>query len=220
MTLLVLTRHGHVEGISPPRFRGRHDLPLTPAGRNQARQLGAFLATRPPIDAVYTSPLSRCIDTGAAIAAATDVGATAIPELEDIDYGAWTGKTHEEGERSDPERYALWWHAPQLVRPPKGDSLQDLVARTAEAVRQIIDRHPQGRVVLVGHDSSNRALLLTLLDLPLSAFWRFEQSPCNLTEIEVSPKGVRVHSINETLHLQERPLHQGSGQPASKEQAS
>lgn len=215
MTHLVLTRHGHVEGISPPRFRGRHDLPLTATGREQAQRLAAFLASRPRIDAIYTSPLSRCIDTGAAIATATNVKATAIPELADIDYGDWTGKTHEEVEETDPDRYALWWRHPQLVRPPKGDSLQDLIARTAEAVRDIIDRHPHDRVVLVGHDSSNRAILLTLLDLPPSAFWRFQQSPCNLTEIEVSSHGIRVHSINETQHLHSAPSQ--NAQQASKE---
>ncbi|HQS44931.1 MAG: hypothetical protein B7Y12_01225 [Rhizobiales bacterium 24-66-13] len=219
MTHLILTRHGHVEGISPPRFRGRHDLPLTPTGREQARRLGTFLASRPKIDAIYTSPLSRCIDTGVAIATATSVKATAIPELADIDYGEWTGKTHEEVERADPERYALWWRQPQLVRPPKGDSLQDLVARTAEAVREIIDHHPDDRVVLVGHDSSNRALLLTLLDLPLSAFWRFQQSPCNLTEIEVSSRSVRVDCINETLHLQDLTFQVEGGRQRSTERA-
>ena len=202
MTHIVLTRHGHVEGISPPRFRGRHDLPLTPKGRDQARQLGAFLAaSRQEIDAIYTSPLARCVETGGAIAAATNVKATAVSNLLDIDYGEWTGKTLEEVELADPERYALWWRLPQLVRPPKGDSLQDLMARTAEAVREIIASHPHGRVVVVGHDSTNRALLLTLLDLPPSAFWRFQQSPCNLTEIDISPNGVHVDFINETLHL-------------------
>ena len=138
---------------------------------------------------------------GGAIAAATNVKATAVSNLLDIDYGEWTGKTLEEVERADPERYALWWRLPQLVRPPKGDSLQDLMARTAEAVREIIASHPHGRVVVVGHDSTNRAPLLTLLDLPPSAFWRFQQSPCNLTEIDISPNGVHVDFINETLHL-------------------
>ena len=99
MTHIVLTRHGHVEGISPPRFRGRHDLPLTPKGRDQARQLGAFLAaSRQEIDAIYTSPLARCVETGGAIAAATNVKATAVSNLLDIDYGEWTGKTLEEVE--------------------------------------------------------------------------------------------------------------------------
>ena len=57
-------------------------------------------------------------------------------------------------------------------------------------------------VVLVGHDSVNRALLLQLLDQPLSAYWRLSQDPCTLNEIEVSAAGdVRVDRINDTSHL-------------------
>ncbi|MQT12192.1 histidine phosphatase family protein [Segnochrobactrum spirostomi] len=201
MTVILITRHGHVEGISPPRFRGRNDLPLTAIGRGQAERLGAHLASRGPFDAIYTSALSRCVATGEAIARHTGTGTAVMPGLVDIDYGDWTGQTLEEVERSDPDRYATWWVRPQLVRPPNGESLQDLLARTADALRDVVARHPEGKVVLVGHDSTNRALLLTLLDLPLSAYWRFEQSPCNLTEVEFSSKGVHVRSINQTSHL-------------------
>jgi phosphoserine phosphatase len=49
----------------------------------------------------------------------------------------------------------------------------------------------------------NRALLLQLLDLPLSAYWRFEQSPCCLNEIDVEHGKVYVRRINETRHLEE-----------------
>ena len=42
------------------------------------------------------------------------------------------------------------------------------MARTANALRMVLARHPDETIVLVGHDSVNRALLLELLDLPLS----------------------------------------------------
>jgi probable phosphoglycerate mutase len=44
---------------------------------------------------------------------------------------------------------------------------------------------------------------LQLLDLPLSAYWRFEQSPCCLNEIDVGHGKVYVRRINETRHLEE-----------------
>ncbi len=37
MTKLILVRHGHVEGISPERLRGRAELPLTELGRREAQ---------------------------------------------------------------------------------------------------------------------------------------------------------------------------------------
>ena len=66
----------------------------------------------------------------------------------------------------------------------------------------VLARHATDTVVLVGHDSVNRALLLQLLDQPLSAYWRLSQDPCTLNEIEVFAAGdVRIGCINDTSHL-------------------
>jgi broad specificity phosphatase PhoE len=59
-THIVLVRHGHVEGIDPPRFRGQIDLPLTDLGSQQAELTRDFVAHMPNPTAAYTSPLSRC----------------------------------------------------------------------------------------------------------------------------------------------------------------
>ena len=67
----------------------------------------------------------------------------------------------------------------------------------------MLTRHTDGTIVIVGHDSVNRALLLQLLDLPLAAYWRFEQSPCCLNEIDVEGGKVCIRRINETRHLGE-----------------
>jgi len=55
--------------------------------------------------------------------------------------------------------------------------------------------------LICGHDSVNRALLIELLELPLSAYWRLAQEPCCINEIDVSEAGVCVRTINETQHL-------------------
>lgn len=87
------------------------------------------------------------------------------------------------------------------MRFPGGDSLQDIVARAADAVRLALERHPSGTVVLVSHDSVNRALLLQVADLPLSSYWRLRQEPCCINEIEITGDRIRVLAINETGHL-------------------
>jgi broad specificity phosphatase PhoE len=102
-----------------------------------------------------------------------------------------------------PELFKTWHQRPHLMRFPQGDSLQDLVARTANALRLVLANHPRDdeAVVLVGHDSVNRALLLQLLDQPLSAYWRIAQDPCSINELEIVDGHVRVLRINETAHL-------------------
>ena len=90
---------------------------------------------------------------------------------------------------------------PQLVRFPHGDSLQDLCARAADVIRFVLERHRDETVVLVGHDSVNRAILLQMLDQPASAYWRLAQSPCALNELEVTLSHSRVLRMNDTGHL-------------------
>jgi phosphoserine phosphatase len=202
LTKILLTRHGHVEGITPERFRGRQELALTALGRAQAQAIAHRIANTWKPSHIYTSPLRRCMDTGAAIARACGLEASeARADLNDIDYGRWQFKTYADAKADDAALFAAWFATPQLVRFPGGESLQDLAARIADALRFVLARHANDTIVIVGHDSVNRALLLQLLDLPLSAYWRFEQSPCCLNEIDVEGGEVSVRRINETRHL-------------------
>jgi probable phosphoglycerate mutase len=201
VTRILLIRHGHVDGIAPERFRGRADLPLTSRGQAEARAVAERVAAGWRPSKIYTSPLTRCVATGAAIAKACGAPTEVNGDLIDIDYGAWQGRICAEVEQSEPKLYAAWRTMPHLVRFPQGDSLQDLAARAADALRLALARHPDETVVLVAHDSVNRALLLQLLDQPLSAYWRLAQAPCCINEIEMADGRVQVLRANETAHL-------------------
>lgn len=201
MTNILLTRHGHVEGIEPPRFRGREPLELTARGHAEAAAVAALIAARWRPSRIYTSPMGRCVATGAAIARACGIAAEVCADLNDIDYGRWQFKPFTEAEKEDAPLLRAWRATPHLIRFPGGESLQDLAARGANALRLVLARHPDDTIVLVGHDSVNRILLLQLLDLPLSGYWRIDQAPCCLNRIEIGGGKVRILSVNETQHL-------------------
>jgi broad specificity phosphatase PhoE len=57
---------------------------------------------------------------------------------------------------------------------------------------------------MVTHESVNRALLLQVLEQPLSAYWRLAQDPCAINEIAVASDRVAVIRVNETAHLRDR----------------
>jgi probable phosphoglycerate mutase len=202
VTKILLVRHGHVEGITPARFRGRADLPLTATGRLQADRVAQRITSCWKPRVVYTSPLARCVMTAAAIASACAIPSATLDDLIDIDYGAWQFKSLEEAERENPRLLAAWLATPHLVRFPGGDSLQDLVARTSNALRHVLDRHGDDTVVMVGHDNVNRALLLQLVDQPLSSYWRLAQSPCCINEIDIEDGRITVARLNEMQHLE------------------
>ena len=139
--------------------------------------------------------------TGAAIAHACHVHARSIDQLVDIDYGSWQMKTYEQVKATEPELFAMWFAAPHLMRFPGGESLQQLASRSADALRVAVKRHPDQAVVMVAHDSVNRALLVQLADLPLSSYWRLVQDPCCINEIDIAAARIQVRGINDTSHL-------------------
>jgi broad specificity phosphatase PhoE len=201
MTIILLVRHGHVKGIKPERFRGHADLALTETGRRQAELLAHRIASQWAPSSIYTSPLQRCITTGAAAARACGVPSEPLSGLNDLDYGAWQSLTYDDARAREPDIFEAWFTTPHLVRFPEGESLQDVATRTASVLRFVLSRNAADTFVLVGHDSVNRVMLTQILDMPLSAFWRFAQSPCCINEIEVTNSSFQLRRMNDTAHL-------------------
>jgi phosphoserine phosphatase len=197
-TRIVLVRHGYVEGIQPERFRGRTDLELTHQGVEQADAAAKRIARVWRPVTIYTSPLRRCIVTGAAIARACGVNAKVLESLTDINYGSWQWKTPDEARSRWPQLVDLWLTRPDLVRVPSGESLQDVAVRAADALRHVREQNVGQTVVLVTHDAVIRVLLLQLLQMPLSAYRRFDVDPGSISEAAVTGEFVRLERLNES----------------------
>lgn len=200
-TTILIARHGHVEGVTPERFRGRANVELTQQGQDQARALARAVASAEHPVAIYTSPLRRCIMTAAAAGQACGISPMVLDALNDIDYGIWQWKTPQEMHEQAPELLELWYTTPQLVRFPRGDSLQDIATRTADALRFAREHHAGEKVLFISHDSVIRVMLLQLLNAPLESYWRIAQDPCALNEVEITGTHVSIRRINDISHL-------------------
>lgn len=145
--------------------------------------------------------MGRCIETGDAIGRPLALEVQAVDELNDIDYGSWQGMTPEEASRRWPEEVDAWFRTPHLAVIPGGETLAAVLSRSTAALREILHRHPKDTIVLVGHESINRILLLHTMELPLSRYWHFKQAPCAINELEFDGRSFVIWSINETCHL-------------------
>jgi probable phosphoglycerate mutase len=177
---------------------------LTPEGLRQAEATARRIEASWTPTALYASPLSRSRTTAEAIGTPFGLTPTPVPGLMDIDYGDWQGLTPDEVGRKWRETLDTWYRTPHWAAIPGGESLQDVLARTVAALRDVIGRHPRDTVVVVGHDSVNRIILLHALDLPLSRYRRLGQDPCAINEIEFSAGEFTVRSVNGTYHLKEQ----------------
>jgi broad specificity phosphatase PhoE len=197
---LFALRHGETAWTRERRFSGSRDLPLTLHGQRQAQALADALASEKVV-AVYTSPLARTRACAEAIGRLHRLEVRVEPRFREMTFGEWEGLTREEVEARWPEMFALWRTAPERAVPAGGESLPEVAARTAKALQQMRDSHPEGTLVLVSHAIVLRLIVLDALGLGPERLWSLDASPAGLTEIEYQPGWPTVHRMNTLAHL-------------------
>jgi broad specificity phosphatase PhoE len=179
---LLLIRHGQTGG-NKQRYVGWEDVPLDETGVAQARAVAELLAGE-PIDAIYSSPLSRAVDTARPLAAARGLGIRVREEIKEIDYGRFRGllKTDQ----------PLKLRREHLTAPmPGGESLHDVFLRVSRFAREAAAELAAGRsLAVVGHFWSNRMLVGALGGVPFEElFARSKYKPANGSIYELACRG-------------------------------
>jgi broad specificity phosphatase PhoE len=201
MTQILLVRHGQTEWNRIERFRGHIDIPLNQVGLQQADLTANWIADRWAVSAIYSSPLSRAFQTAEAIAKEFSLKVNAYPNLIDLNFGAWQGKTPEDVQFVWPEIYTAWLANPQNVRIPDGETIDELRTRTRKAIQELVRNHPEETIVLVAHTDVNRSILLNARNWPTSRIWEIRQNNCAINILYASDSQLRVIAVNQTEHL-------------------
>ena len=167
---LFLVRHAEALANPDLRYLGSRDDPLTERGQWQARQLGLAFATF-RLTAVYTSPLTRALETAIPLAQAHHLSPIPDPRLVEGSMGTWEGLRRAEILERSPEDAAHHqrWEADPTCGPPGGESFADVQARVVTCVHDLAARHSGASVVVVSHVGPIKALLCTAMDVPLTA---------------------------------------------------
>lgn len=200
-TRLYLVRHGATELTAEDKFSGATDVPLSEEGRRQVRSLSQRLADE-PIDAVYASPMGRTVETARILAEPHRVELRVDSALREIDYGHWEGKTRAEVEAQYGDEYEDWQEDPLTMAPRGGESGVQLLARALPVVRQIVEQHESGSVLVVCHKGTNRLLISSLLGFDARGYRdRLDQSPAALNILDfVTPVRARLRLFNDVSH--------------------
>jgi len=201
-TTVLLIRHGETAWNRAKIFRGVYDIPLNDNGRAQARHLADALALR-PIDAAYTSPLSRASETAHIALQPHGIKAAVHQGFKDFDYGDWTGLEDQVVANKWPEEHARWLSAPHQTRPPGGDTLQEVLERALAALEEIAQKHVGETVALFAHRVVNKLLILGLLTLGLERFPFIRQDNCCVNEFLRTDMGYVVISLNDIAHIRQ-----------------
>jgi 2,3-bisphosphoglycerate-dependent phosphoglycerate mutase len=166
MSRLVLLRHGESQWNLENRFTGWVDVPLSPAGEEEARRAGEKL-TGFRFDRAFTSVLKRAIDTLRIVLEVihqTDIPIEKDQALNERRYGDLQGLNKAETIKKYGAHQVKLWRRSYDVRPPGGESLKDTAERVLPYYETRIRPHLlAGRTVLVSaHGNSLRALVMHL----------------------------------------------------------
>jgi broad specificity phosphatase PhoE len=201
VTYIVLVRHGRTALNLVPSFRGQADIPLDEVGIAQAKATAHRIAAEWRLDALYTSPLRRSRKTAEALAQPFGLVVQDHPALIDINFGAWQGLRIEEVQARWPQAFEAWDNRPHEAQIPGGETLVDFRARVMDAVHEIVRRHPQEWVGIVGHSVVNRVILLGALGLPNDRFWRLSQKNCAINLLRFAGEQFQLLLMNDVSHL-------------------
>jgi alpha-ribazole phosphatase len=126
-------------------------------------------------------------------AAMLRLDAAADADFAEQDFGAWTGRRHDDLAKELGTAYREFWQSPANSRPPGGESFVDQIERAKSGLARL----PAGDAVLVVHSGTIRAVLAIALELSPDSALRFAIDPLSLTRIDRVAGGWRVVGVNQ-----------------------
>ena len=158
MNGLLFIRHAETDLAGT--FCGHSDPPVNARGHQQIQALMRCLADE-PIDAIYSSDLSRAVITANAFAEAFGARVTTSPTLREIHFGQWEGLTWNEIERRDAAYAKHWTEAFPHLPAPGGELFAQFEARVRSEVDRLLLLAQDKRIAVVTHAGVMRLVLET-----------------------------------------------------------
>lgn len=149
----ILVRHGKTEYNERRQYCGALDPDLSDLGRQELEHsaIKTYLEERTP-DMVFCSPMQRTLQTAAILLDGRDVPLVAVPELREIDFGDFEGRSYEE--MKDDPAYTAWLDTNCEGPIPGGDfpeSFRDDVEVCFESLMETCRTERVERALVVSH---------------------------------------------------------------------
>jgi len=201
LTRFCLVRHGETPWNAELRLQGHIDVPLNDTGRRQAAATAHVLSAH-RFDALYSSDLTRALQTAAAAASACGLQPLPHSGLRERHYGVLQGRTYDEAEAQHPE---VWRHFkgrnPAYSFPGGGESLAEFDARVRQAMDAILRAHTGQTVLVVTHGGVLDIIHRLASGKPLEAARDFAIPNAALNWIAHDAQGWRLECWADQTHL-------------------
>ena len=190
---IYFVRHGETDMNVRNMFYGWYDADINAKGVMQAEELReAFRHI--PIDAIYSSDLTRAVHTAEIIAAGRPV--KQMPQLRELYYGKWENRTWEEMTEEDRTILKQWRTDWAGLTMPEGESFREFYHRVTEGLEQIIRENKGKSVLVVSHNGALSAMHCHLTGAGEKGFWNFNSKQGHYSAVWVSEQKVTYDCFN------------------------
>ena len=200
---MYLVRHGSTPNnlARPQRLQGRGmDAELADEGHREAKRLATHFAGQ-RIDLVFSSPLLRARQTAAPISERLNLQVETVDELTESDVGHWEGLYWNEVEERYPDAYRLYMEDPGVNPYYGGESFGDVQRRVIPTFERLLDANLGRTIVVVAHNSVNRAFLAHLIELPIGRVHNLPQKNGAINHIRYRNGKAKLVTMNWIGHF-------------------
>jgi 2,3-bisphosphoglycerate-dependent phosphoglycerate mutase len=202
LTRLIAVRHGETAWNVDTRLQGQLDIPLNQRGREQARLAAATLVEDAP-DVIYSSDLSRALETAQAVAALSGQPIVTDTGLRERHFGRWEGHTYAEVEQRWPVESESWRRRDPDFGPPDGETLQGFFERCVATLTRIASAHSGQTVLLVAHGGVLDCFYRAATRLPLNGPRTWELPNTGINRLLWTGEGFTLVGWADVNHLDE-----------------
>jgi probable phosphoglycerate mutase len=193
MTTFLLIRHADNDWAGRRLASWLPGVHLNQKGKEEVVRLTARLKNV-RIDAIYSSPLERALETAEPVAAQAGVPVRISEAIGEVRFGDWTGRTLLDL-AADPLWQRFTSHR-STVRIPGGELMLDLQIRMLQALEEMSRHHPGSTVAVFSHGDPIRVILMHFLGMPLDLIDRLEIATASISVVTLDDGSPRVVSIN------------------------
>ena len=170
MVTLLLVRHGYSLANKENFFAGQKDIPLCDLGFKQAERVCDYIKSNFKVDAIYSSPLSRSVETVKALAQDLSIPLFLEEDLKEVCGGEWEGKNFSDIEKNYSEYYTHWTKNKGVVCCPNGESMQQAGTRALKALEKICLNNDGKTLVIASHGGVLRTIQCFLSNVGIENF--------------------------------------------------
>ncbi|MBO5888938.1 MAG: histidine phosphatase family protein [Clostridia bacterium] len=164
MVKILLVRHGQSLSNDSGTITGQIDSPLSNLGLKQAELVSNYIFKNYNVNAIYSSDLTRAVDTLKPLSNFTGLNINTTPDLRELDCGEWEGEKISDLLKNP--LYVKWRDYDLSIKTPGGESFLDLQKRAKTQLDKIVKDNPNKTVAIVAHGGAIRMIFASILDIP------------------------------------------------------